>query len=149
MAQQYIKCRPTCDQRKYRKERNIGSSPILRSADMYVPANFTQSLENGIKKIFEDYMNSWRKNDTIKANQLQDTLNAENFNYVILYLMVMIGMFSFIVVSVLVSTTRSKRHKPLDDQDPYSRYIANDFSESKGMVLENPSARSYSAPMSP
>ncbi|XP_044139932.1 potassium voltage-gated channel subfamily E member 2 [Bufo gargarizans] len=116
---------------------------------MYVPTNLTQSLENAFKKVFEDYMNSWRNNQTVENNELQDTLNAENFDYVILYLMVMIGMFSFIIVAILVSTTRSKRHKQLDDPDPYSRYIANDFSERKGMVLENPGPKSYAASISP
>ncbi|XP_056416865.1 potassium voltage-gated channel subfamily E member 2 [Hyla sarda] len=116
---------------------------------MSVSTNFTNTLENAFKKIFEDYMNKWRNNVTEENTELQDTLDAENFDYVILYLMVMIGMFSFIIVAILVSTTRSKRHKHLDDQDPYSKYIANDSSERKGMVLENPSARSYNAPMSP
>ncbi|CAN2387576.1 potassium voltage-gated channel [Pristimantis euphronides] len=115
---------------------------------MYRYANLTQSLENAFKKIFEDYMNNWRNNVTTENNELQDTLNTENFDYVILYLMVMIGIFSFIIVAILVSTTRSKRHKHLDDMDPYSRYIANDF-ERKGMVLENPGPKSYPAPMSP
>lgn len=116
---------------------------------MSISTNLTQSLEDGFKKIFEDYMNNWRNNVTKKNNAIKDTLNAENFDYVILYLMVMIGMFSFIIVAILVSTTRSKRHKQLDDQDPYSKYIANDFPERKGMVLENPGAKSYTAPMSP
>ncbi|KAM3934665.1 potassium voltage-gated channel subfamily E member 2-like [Leptodactylus fuscus] len=116
---------------------------------MHLSTNLTTSLENGFKKIFEDYMNRWRNNETIEADELQATLNAENFDYVILYLMVMIGMFSFIIVAILVSTTRSKRHKQLDDLDPYSRYIANDFPERKGMILENPGAKSYTAPMSP
>ncbi|KAM9319461.1 potassium voltage-gated channel subfamily E member 2 [Gastrophryne carolinensis] len=117
---------------------------------MYVPANFTQTLENGFKKIFEDYMNSWRYNTTQGNKKLQNTLNEENFNYVILYLMVMIGIFSFIVVSVLVSTTRSKRQMHTDEPDPYNRYIANDFNEKMvGMTLENPTARSYTAPLSP
>ncbi|XP_068122168.1 potassium voltage-gated channel subfamily E member 2 [Hyperolius riggenbachi] len=118
---------------------------------MYIPTNFTQSVENAFKKIFEDYMNNWRNNDTISANQLQNTLNEENFNYVILYLMVMIGIFSFIVVSILVSTTRSKRHQQMDEPDPYKRYIANDFDEMtlKTLTIENPTASSYAAPMSP
>ncbi|XP_063806578.1 potassium voltage-gated channel subfamily E member 2 [Pseudophryne corroboree] len=118
---------------------------------MFKAGNFTKKLENAFKKIFEDYMNNWRNNVTQENNELQDTMNAENFDYVILYLMVMIGMFSFIIVAILVSTTRSKRHKHLDDQDPYSKYIANDFPDKKSQVtvLENPGAKSYNAPMSP
>ncbi|XP_069801531.1 potassium voltage-gated channel subfamily E member 2-like isoform X1 [Dendropsophus ebraccatus] len=122
---------------------------LHRPADMSVDTNLTQTLENAFKNIFEGYMNKWRKNITNENTDLQNTLNAENFDYVILYLMVMIGMFSFIIVAILISTTRSKRHKYLDDQDPYSKYIANDFSERKVMVLENSNARSYNAPLSP
>ncbi|XP_075053940.1 potassium voltage-gated channel subfamily E member 2 [Mixophyes fleayi] len=115
------------------------------------PGNFTKTLEDAFRKVLEDYMNIWHNNVTLEDNELQETLNAENFDYVILYLMVMIGMFSFIIVAILVSTTRSKRHKHLDDQDPYSKYIANDFSERKNQatVVENPGAKSFNAPMSP
>ncbi|KAG9468297.1 potassium voltage-gated channel subfamily E member 2 [Eleutherodactylus coqui] len=115
---------------------------------MYRSTNLTQSLENAFKKVLEDYMNRWNNNVTTENHELQETLNAENFDYVILYLMVMIGMFSFIIVAILVSTTRSKRPKNVDDQDPYSRYIANDFSERKAMVLENPSVKPYSISVS-
>nr|DBA34498.1 TPA: hypothetical protein GDO54_002049 [Pyxicephalus adspersus] len=117
---------------------------------MYVSANFTETIENSFKKIFENYMNNWRKNNTIQNSELQNTLEEENFNYVILYLMVMIGIFSFIVVSILVSTTRSKRHKQIDEPDPYNKYIANDFGDKiVGVTLENPATRSYTAPLSP
>ncbi|KAM4048192.1 potassium voltage-gated channel subfamily E member 2 [Anomaloglossus baeobatrachus] len=143
-----MSCRE-CDWRKYgynwKKER---LTAIHRSAVMDMSTNLTQSLENAFKKVLQDYMDIWHKNVTTKDNEIQATLEAENFDYVILYLMVMIGIFSFIIVAILVSTTRSKRHKYLDDQDPYSRYIANDFPERKGTVLENPSARSYPSSIS-
>ncbi|XP_073440727.1 potassium voltage-gated channel subfamily E member 2 [Dendrobates tinctorius] len=115
---------------------------------MYMSANLTQSLENALKKVLQDYMNIWNKNKTTEDDKLQAKLKAENFDFVILYLMVMIGIFSFIIVAILVSTTRSKRLKYLDDQDPYSRYIANDFHETKATVLENTGAKSYPAPVS-
>ncbi|CAI9607558.1 unnamed protein product [Staurois parvus] len=117
---------------------------------MYVSANFTQTIENAFKRILENYLNSWNSNNTKAAKKIQNTLSEENFNFVILYLMVMIGMFSFIIVAILVSTTRSKRQKETDELDPYSRYIANDFNDKTvGVTLENPAARSYSAPLSP
>ncbi|KAM5180214.1 potassium voltage-gated channel subfamily E member 2 [Mantella aurantiaca] len=117
---------------------------------MNVGENFTQTLENAFKKILENYMNSLMSNDTKANNELQNTMNEENFNFVILYLMVMIGMFSFIIVAILVSTTRSKGQKTTDELDPYSRYIANDFNEKNvGVTLENPGARSYTTPLSP
>ncbi|CAH2219214.1 potassium voltage-gated channel subfamily E member 2 [Pelobates cultripes] len=115
--------------------------------------NFTLSLENTFKRVFETYMNNWRNNVSAENTKLEDTLSAENFDYVILYLMVMIGMFSFIVVAILVSTVRSKRNKDSDEkyEDPYQRYIANDWTESKTqcIVMENAVARSYTTPTSP
>ncbi|XP_077155506.1 potassium voltage-gated channel subfamily E member 2 [Ranitomeya variabilis] len=122
-------------------------TPAIRRS-LVMSANLTQSLENAFKKVLQDYMNIWNKNKTMEDDKLQAKLKAEDFDYVILYLMVMIGIFSFIIVAILVSTTRSKRHKYLDDQDPYSTYIANDFHETKATVLENPGAKSYPAPVS-
>ncbi|CAI5772602.1 potassium voltage-gated channel subfamily E member 2 [Podarcis lilfordi] len=87
--------------------------------------NFTKALEDTFRKTFLDYMNSWRRNTTIEENTLQATLDAENLNYVIMYLMVMIGIFSFIVVMILVSTVKSKRREHSDD--PYHQYIVDDW----------------------
>ncbi|XP_053312471.1 potassium voltage-gated channel subfamily E member 2 [Spea bombifrons] len=120
---------------------------------MSLDKNLTLTLENAFQKIFENYMNSWRDNMTAENDQLQETVSAENFDYVILYLMVMIGIFSFIVVAILVSTVRSKRNQSSEEkyEDPYQRYIANDWTESKTqcVVMENPVARSYTTPASP
>ncbi|XP_068035602.1 potassium voltage-gated channel subfamily E member 2 isoform X3 [Anomalospiza imberbis] len=63
--------------------------------------NFTWAVEDIFKETFLNYMNSWRRNMTEAANKLQAEVAAENFDYVILYLMVMIGMFSFIIVAIL------------------------------------------------
>ncbi|XP_053561142.1 potassium voltage-gated channel subfamily E member 2 [Bombina bombina] len=117
---------------------------------MYTTGNFTQTLEDVFKNVFERYMNNWRNNDTTENNKLQATLEAENFDYVILYLMVMIGMFSFIIVAILVSTVRSKRNKNSEEpyDDPYNKYIANDWTQKQCIVVENTAAKSYSLPTS-
>ncbi|XP_036060068.1 potassium voltage-gated channel subfamily E member 2 [Onychomys torridus] len=97
-------------------------------------ANFTQTLEDVFKKIFITYMDTWRKNTTAEERALQAKVDAENFYYVILYLMVMIGMFSFIVVAILVSTVKSKRRE--HSQDPYHQYIVEDWQEKyKSQIL--------------
>uniref|UniRef100_A0A8D0HV86 Potassium voltage-gated channel subfamily E member 2 n=1 Tax=Sphenodon punctatus TaxID=8508 RepID=A0A8D0HV86_SPHPU len=100
--------------------------------------NFTLELEDVFKNIFLNYMNSWRRNMTAEQEALQTRVNAENFDYVILYLMVMIGMFSFIIVAILVSTVKSKRRE--HSNDPYHQYIEEDWREkekSQCAVLEN------------
>ncbi|CAO2632407.1 Potassium voltage-gated channel subfamily E member 2 [Lemmus lemmus] len=108
---------------------------------MATSANFTQSLEDVFRKIFVTYMDNWRKNTTAQEQALQARVDAENFYCVILYLMVMIGMFSFIVVAILVSTVKSKRRE--HSQDPYHQYIVEDWQEkykSQILHLEEPKA---------
>ncbi|XP_027731250.1 potassium voltage-gated channel subfamily E member 2 [Vombatus ursinus] len=101
---------------------------------MSVLSNFTQALEDAFKKIFVTYMNNWRSNTTAEQAALQAKVNAENFYYVILYLMVMIGMFSFIIVAILVSTVKSKRRE--HSNDPYHQYIVDDWQEKyKSQIL--------------
>ncbi|MBZ3889375.1 Potassium voltage-gated channel subfamily E member 2 [Sciurus carolinensis] len=89
--------------------------------------NLTQTLEDVFRRIFVTYMDNWRRNTTEQQEALQAQVDAENFYYVILYLMVMIGMFSFIVVAILVSTVKSKRRE--HSQDPYHQYIVEDWQE--------------------
>lgn len=86
--------------------------------------NFTWAVEDIFKETFLNYMNGWRRNMTEAANKLRAEVAAENFDYVILYLMVMIGMFSFIIVAILVSTVKSKRRE--HSNDPYHQYIVED-----------------------
>ncbi|KAM6161991.1 potassium voltage-gated channel subfamily E member 2 [Erethizon dorsatum] len=116
---------------------------------MMTSSNLTQTLEGVFKRIFVTYMDNWRRNETMEQEALQAKVNAENFYYVILYLMVMIGMFSFIVVAILVSTVKSKRRE--HSHDPYHQYIVEDWQEkyksqvlhleeSKATILENPGA---------
>ncbi|KAG3283936.1 potassium voltage-gated channel subfamily E regulatory subunit 2 [Ictidomys tridecemlineatus] len=96
--------------------------------------NLTQTLEDVFRRVFITYMNNWRRNTTEAQAALQAKVDAENFYYVILYLMVMIGMFSFIVVAILVSTVKSKRRE--HSQDPYHQYIVEDWQEKyKSQIL--------------
>uniref|UniRef100_A0A8C8RYD4 Potassium voltage-gated channel subfamily E member 2 n=1 Tax=Pelusios castaneus TaxID=367368 RepID=A0A8C8RYD4_9SAUR len=120
--------------------------------------NFTQILEDVFKNIFLNYMNSWHSNMTTKEDAIKARVSEENFYYVILYLMVMIGMFSFIIVAILVSTVKSKRRE--HSNDPYHQYIVDDWGEKlksqiqnkedlKCMIHENISVRDKTNPGSP
>ncbi|XP_028657157.1 potassium voltage-gated channel subfamily E member 2-like [Erpetoichthys calabaricus] len=117
-------------------------------------ANLTQILEDAFKKIFINYMNEWRQNETINQKYVKNRLAAENFDNVIWYLMVMIGMFSFIIVAILVSTVKSKRREHSDD--PYHKYIEEDWNAklkiqilNMDYIQENLGAKSYAEPCSP
>ncbi|MBN3277047.1 KCNE2 protein, partial [Polyodon spathula] len=104
-------------------------------------ANLTRTLEDAFKKVFTNYMNSWQMNETKAEKTLDDRLAAENFNDVVWYLMVMIGMFSFIIVAILVSTVKSKRRE--HSNDPYHRYIEEDWTaklKNQILIMENPMA---------
>ncbi|XP_016019585.1 potassium voltage-gated channel subfamily E member 2 [Rousettus aegyptiacus] len=108
---------------------------------MLALSNLTQTLEDVFQRIFITYMNDWRRNTTEEQEALQAKVDAENFYYVILYLMVMIGMFSFIIVAILVSTVKSKRQEHSDD--PYHQYIVDDWQEkykSQILNLQEPKA---------
>ncbi|KAM9636189.1 potassium voltage-gated channel subfamily E member 2 [Trichechus inunguis] len=104
-------------------------------------SNLTQALEDAFKKIFITYMDDWHMNTTAEQEALQAKIDAENFYYVILYLMVVIGMFSFIIVAILVSTVKSRRQE--HSHDPYHQYIVDDWStkyKSQILNLENSKA---------
>ncbi|XP_055965390.1 potassium voltage-gated channel subfamily E member 2 [Sorex fumeus] len=97
--------------------------------------NLTQTLEDAFQKIFITYMDDWRRNTSAQQEALQAKVDAENFNYVILYLMVMIGMFSFIIVAILVSTVKSKRRE--HSNDPYHQYIVDDWQQKYRMQVSS------------
>ncbi|XP_075399489.1 potassium voltage-gated channel subfamily E member 2 [Tenrec ecaudatus] len=104
-------------------------------------SNLTQVLEDAFKKIFITYMDNWRRNSTAEQEALQAKVDAENFYYVILYLMVMIGMFSFIIVAILVSTVKSKRQE--HSNDPYHQYIVDDWRQKyKNQIMNLEDSRS-------
>ncbi|XP_036286154.1 potassium voltage-gated channel subfamily E member 2 [Pipistrellus kuhlii] len=103
-------------------------------------ANLTQTLEDALRRVLAGYMDAWRRNTTTQQDALQARVNAENFYYVILYLLVMIGMFSFIVVAILVSTVKSKRQEHAND--PYHEYIVDDWKHKyKSQILSLEEAR--------
>ncbi|XP_050640611.1 28S ribosomal protein S6, mitochondrial isoform X4 [Macaca thibetana thibetana] len=106
----------------------------MQEGSMSTLSNFTQTLEDAFQRIFITYMDNWRRNTTAEQEALQATVDAENFYYVILYLMVIIGMFSFIIVAILVSTVKSKRQE--HSNDPYHQYIVEDWQEKyKSQIL--------------
>ncbi|XP_053076565.1 potassium voltage-gated channel subfamily E member 2 isoform X1 [Acinonyx jubatus] len=115
--------------------RNVTQDPSgEQEGDMPALSNLTQTLEDVFRRIFITYMDNWRRNTTAEQEALQAKLDAENFYYVILYLMVMIGMFSFIIVAILVSTVKSKRRE--HSNDPYHQYIVEDWQEKyKSQIL--------------
>uniref|UniRef100_W5LUF4 Potassium voltage-gated channel subfamily E member 2 n=1 Tax=Astyanax mexicanus TaxID=7994 RepID=W5LUF4_ASTMX len=78
------------------------------------------------------FLEQWRWNVTQAERVLDARLAEENFQNVVWYLVVMIGMFAFIVVAILVSTVKSKRRE--HSNDPYHKYIEGDW-KSKGKIL--------------
>lgn len=110
-------------------------------------ANLTTHLEGSLTKALNDYLNSWTRNNTKAEQQLDDRLTEENFRNVIWYLMVMIGMFSFIIVAILVSTVKSKRRE--HSEDPYHKYIEGNWTSDPALVISNPSPKDFPGLASP
>ncbi|XP_037344491.1 potassium voltage-gated channel subfamily E member 2-like [Pungitius pungitius] len=100
-------------------------------------SNLTLRLEGSLTSALGHYLDNWRRNMTAAANALDKTLAEENFQNVIWYLVVMIGMFAFIVVAMLVSTVKSKRRE--HSNDPYHQYIKEDWTAQiqQGDVITN------------
>ncbi|KAM3608234.1 uncharacterized protein V6R79_021502 [Siganus canaliculatus] len=101
-------------------------------------SNLTQRLEGSLTSALGNYLNSWTSNMTAASNALDKILAEENVNDVIWYLVVMIGMLSFVVVAILVSTVKSKRRE--HSNDPYHQYIKEEWT-AQGQVIDNFSAR--------
>lgn len=85
-------------------------------------SNMTLHLEDSLTRALGQYLDNWSRNSSKAEQALDNTLAEENFKNVIWYLIVMIGMFAFIVVAILVSTLTLKRHK---HSDPYHKYTAS------------------------
>uniref|UniRef100_A0A8B9GNM1 Potassium voltage-gated channel subfamily E member 2 n=1 Tax=Astyanax mexicanus TaxID=7994 RepID=A0A8B9GNM1_ASTMX len=96
---------------------------------MTVPSdwsNLTLHLQDSLTSAIGGFLEQWRWNVTQAERVLDARLAEENFQNVVWYLVVMIGMFAFIVVAILVSTVKSKRRE--HSNDPYHKYIEGDWS---------------------
>lgn len=116
--------------------------------------NLTQQLEDALTRSLGNYLNRWRHNETQAARALNERMAQENFQGVVWYLAVMIGMFAFIIVAILVSTVKSKRREHSDD--PYHKYIEEDWTAqvknttiAHPYVQSNPIPSGYGSPYSP
>lgn len=115
--------------------------------------NLTQQLEDALTRSLGDYLDRWRRNVTQADRALSERMAQENFQDVVWYLAVMIGMFAFIIVAILVSTVKSKRREHSDD--PYHKYIEEDWTaQIKNEIIihpyvqSNPIPRAYDVPYS-
>ncbi|XP_014020217.1 potassium voltage-gated channel subfamily E member 2 [Salmo salar] len=104
-------------------------------------SNMTLHLEDSLTRALGQYLDNWSRNSSKAEQALDNTLAEENFKNVIWYLIVMIGMFAFIVVAILVSTVKSKRRE--HSNDPYHKYIEEDWTaqlQQQSFVINNPTA---------
>lgn len=84
-------------------------------------SNLTLDLQESLTYDLAHNLDNWRRNATAADKNL-----AENkVRNIIWYLVVMTGIFTFIVVVILVATVKSKRRE--HSNDPYHRYIKEDW----------------------
>ncbi|XP_026851555.1 potassium voltage-gated channel subfamily E member 2-like [Electrophorus electricus] len=117
-------------------------------------SNLTLHLQDSLTGALSDFLENWQRNITQGERVLGARLAEENFRDVIWYLVVMIGMFAFIVVAILVSTVKSKRRE--HSNDPYHKYIEGEWSSqpqiqaySQSYVISSPALRAFDGPCSP
>ncbi|XP_036429270.1 potassium voltage-gated channel subfamily E member 2-like [Colossoma macropomum] len=117
-------------------------------------SNLTLHLQDSLTSAVGHFLEQWQWNVTQAERTLDARLAEENFRDVIWYLVVMIGMFAFIVVAILVSTVKSKRRE--HSNDPYHKYIEGEWSTqpqiqayNQSYVISNPSTRTFDGPGSP
>lgn len=117
-------------------------------------SNLTLHLQDSLTHALNDFLKQWQWNNTHAERVLNARLAEENFDNVIWYLVVMIGIFAFIVVAILVSTVKSKRRE--HSNDPYHKYIEGEWSTqpqiqayNQSYIISNPSIRTFDGPGSP
>lgn len=117
-------------------------------------SNLTLHLQDSLTHALDDFLKQWQWNTTLTERDLNAKLAEENFDNIIWYLMVMIGIFAFIVVAILVSTVKSKRRE--HSNDPYHKYIEGEWNSqpqiqayNQSYVISNPSTRIFDGPCSP
>ncbi|KAF4087292.1 hypothetical protein AMELA_G00094270 [Ameiurus melas] len=117
-------------------------------------SNLTLHLQDSLTHALNDFLKQWQWNNTQAERDLNARLAEENLDNVIWYLVVMIGIFSFIVVAILVSTVKSKRRE--HSNDPYHKYIEGEWSSqpqiqgyNQSYVISNPSTSTFDGPSSP
>ncbi|TSU63000.1 Potassium voltage-gated channel subfamily E member 2 [Bagarius yarrelli] len=117
-------------------------------------SNLTLNLQDSLTHVLNDFLKQWQWNNTQAERDLNARLAEENFNNVIWYLVVMIGIYAFIVVAILVSTVKSKRRE--HSNDPYHKYIEGNWTSqphiqayNQSYVITNPSSRTFDGPGSP
>ncbi|XP_032889382.1 potassium voltage-gated channel subfamily E member 2 [Amblyraja radiata] len=81
-------------------------------------SNATLLFEKFFIEFYKDYLARQRQ-----AAALNKTLQEEDFLFAYLYILVIFGMFTVLMISMLASTVRSRRQEHSDD--PYHTYIAN------------------------
>ncbi|XP_069748454.1 potassium voltage-gated channel subfamily E member 2-like [Narcine bancroftii] len=81
--------------------------------------NITLMFEKFFIQFYKDYLAQQKQ-----ATALNKTLQKEDFEFAYLYILVMFGIFTAIIISILASTVRSRRQE--HREDPYHTYIAND-----------------------
>ncbi|XP_078416594.1 potassium voltage-gated channel subfamily E member 2-like [Cetorhinus maximus] len=81
--------------------------------------NITLIFEKFFIKFYKDYL-AQQKREAALNKKLQE----EDFQFAYLYILVMFGIFTFIIITMLASTVRSRRQE--HTEDPYHTYIVND-----------------------
>ncbi|GCC36479.1 potassium voltage-gated channel subfamily E member 2-like [Chiloscyllium punctatum] len=112
------------DRTKVSAEEMTGAMEAFNSNSSEL-SNITLIFEKFFIEFYKDY-----KAQQKQAAALNKTLQEEEFQFAYLYILVMFGIFTFIIITILASTVRSRRQE--HTEDPYHTYIVNDARKWKG-----------------
>uniref|UniRef100_UPI00398F4A1B potassium voltage-gated channel subfamily E member 2-like n=1 Tax=Pristiophorus japonicus TaxID=55135 RepID=UPI00398F4A1B len=83
-------------------------------------SNITLIFEKSFLQFYKDYLAQQKK-----AAALNKILQEEDFQYAYMYILVIFGIFTFLIICMLASTVSSRRQE--HGEDPYHMYIANNI----------------------
>ncbi|XP_067848478.1 potassium voltage-gated channel subfamily E member 2-like [Heptranchias perlo] len=112
--------------------------------DAMAAADTSSSEMSNITLLFEKFFILFYKDYLAQQKQaaaLNKTLQEEDFEFAYLYILVMFGIFTFIIISMLASTVRSRRQE--HTQDPYHMYIANNAKKRREKALNSDFSNFY------
>ncbi|XP_028646822.1 potassium voltage-gated channel subfamily E member 1 [Erpetoichthys calabaricus] len=95
-----------------------------------MPEGNSTGLESVLASLVQKYVSNMTADVSSKPQREDDTMGA-------LYILLMMGFFSFFTFAIMFSYIRSKKLE--HSRDPYNMYIATDWHEGKGpcYIIQN------------
>ncbi|KAM4795609.1 potassium voltage-gated channel subfamily E member 2-like [Rhinophrynus dorsalis] len=91
---------------------------------MSFPTNFTSSLEKFLENLLKNFLDETYKNITQKEGKTERSLENKDLDGAVAFIMILLGIFAFFIISVLVIAVKSRSYEQPEDLP--SDYNASD-----------------------